>query len=391
MNHRISFFIIAFSLLAGAPLSAKDPITVTEADGTVTALPRDGIIEFVKDVRANPRTLTLTVLTHPFQFNVTKDAADQAVAIRFISPELGIDKTFAGPNTVQTVDRVEDFLRSQEFLAPFFRLVNAGGPGATFSGNPNGTIESSARAAFGAVLLEQPATAEESEAASKSGMGFRDLTLGLGFSQFDSDGFDGSRLKVSPAYTLKLGRDKQKKLAFNLPLERITVEGLQTYRAGTQVQYVQPVALPGDITWQAAPDVSYSVLGSLDIPSYSGTIGGGLANTLGKTAGPYFGNAGFYYAYFTNLGGIDTNLSANLYSYGLQLGRRLGKRWAVSAYGVGMVEKLNYGSGKDYQTAGVSLLYRILNRFNLEVSVNKTFNLPGYSDTSFSFGSGWNF
>jgi hypothetical protein len=384
-------FLSAFALFAGLPIVfAKAPLTVTEANGVVTPLDQDGLYKFVDDLRNNPRSVTLNIYGHPFSFNVIKDGAGQAVSIQFVSPELGINKTFTGSNTGSTMDATKDFLKSEEFLAPFFRLINVNGPGSTFSGNPNGTIESNAQMSFGSVLLQNPPSAEEKELDARD-QSQRDFTVGLGFSKFDSDGFDGSRLKASPAYTFKMGEKKQEKLTINLPMERITVEGLQTYRLGSLVQFVHPVELPHGVLWRVAPDVSYSFLGSLDIPSYSGTIGGGLTNVFSKEVGPYFGNAGGYYSYFSSLGGIDTKLSAHLFSYGTQFGRRFGKRWVSSVYVVGVTERLNYGSGKDYQTGGVSLAYKIFNRFNIEVSVNRTYNLPGYNDTSFSFGSGWSF
>ena len=70
---------------------------------------------------------------------------------------------------------------------------------------------------------------------------------------------------MTPAYSWKVGKGHDNEINLTVPLERIDIQGLNTYRAGTILQFVHPFELPGEIIWKLGPDINYSFLGSMDL------------------------------------------------------------------------------------------------------------------------------
>jgi hypothetical protein len=233
-------------------------------------------------------------------------------------------------------------------------------------------------------------TAEEKE--KEAGARLNSMTIGIGVSNFDSKGFSGTDHRVSPSYTWKLGGGSMpNELTLTVPVEEISVEGMESYRAGMILQFVHPFAMPGGVVLKAGPSVSYSYLVSPGLGATTGTIGGGLTAVLRKEWDPYFGDFGLFYGRFQDLGGFKTDLTVNSYSYGLQFGRRVVQRWVVSVYGIGVNDDVSGQPGKNYGLVGAAVAYRIYKSFNLQLSANRTIGLSDFRDTAVDLGSAWNF
>ncbi|MBI3291412.1 MAG: hypothetical protein HYZ73_01165 [Elusimicrobia bacterium] len=380
--------IVTFAGMSGASLShAKDPIRVLE-NGVWTSISQDGIIAFAKDYEKNPRDLTLEILDHPFTFDVTPDACGtNCTSLRFISTELRIDKTFTGANTDAVSTALKDYLKREEFLTPFIRLINSGA-GAQLSGSPVGSIGSTVKATFHDVIFSPTKTFEERQHLAVPGT---DPTISSGYGQFKNSGFEGSVISVSPGFALDFGARKDKHLKFSIPTSRIDLEGLRTYRSGLILQYLHPVYFRGHYTLTVGPGLSYLATVSKDLPNFSGLLGGAFSVSLTKDWERYLGTLGSYYGHFNNLGGLDTDINANIYGWGVQTGYRLSQRMVVAIYLVGMHERVNGFSAVTYHTMGTSFSYKVLNRFNLTISANRLFGLPDNRLVDYGLGSAWFF
>lgn len=374
---------------AAAPAWARDPIVIIE-NGARTGYGRQGIIDFAKDFEANPRDLTLEVLGHQFGFNVNgagNNCGATCTSLQFTSPDLGIDRTFTGANTADISRQFQDFVKSEAFLKPFIRLINAG-PGAQISGTPASTIGSVVRANFSDALFERVRTSEEKANPTAPG---RDPAFSAGFARLSHDGFEGHVISVSPGFTLDFGEHKDQHLKFSFPMAQISIEGLRTYRAGLVTQYLYPFFPAEGWTITVGPGLSYLTTFSLDLPNYSGLMGGGFSTTAQRDWKDYFATAATYYGRFQNLGGIDTDIQANVYGWGTQAGRRWKERWVTALQLVGMHERVTGFAVNTYHTLGISNSYKILNKFNVTFSVNKVVGLPSQRFADFGLGSAWFF
>jgi hypothetical protein len=376
-------------LTASGEAQANVAVVYTNSTtGAVTDISGHHIYAQIQNTfESQPDPFTLQVLGHSFNVDINQGSGANVTKLTFNSSELGIAQPITGTNTDSTANALRLYLKSEAFQSRFFALINTSGGGATYSGVPYGSVDSISNTALTAVLTPPLQTVEEKDHAPQ----LNSINVGLGFDSFDNQGFSGTDYKVSPAYTWKMGADKDNELNLTVPLEWISIEGLQSYRAGTVVQFVHPFHLPYGLTLKVGPDLSYSSLVSLAFDGYTGTIGGGLTGALSRDWGPYFGDLGLFYGRYQDLGGIDTGLKANSYSGGLQVGRHIAKRWVAAVYGVGVKDDVNEVPGKDYMLAGASVAYRIYKSFSLTLSVNHTFGIPDFHDTTTNLGSAWNF
>lgn len=377
--------ILGIFFLAGSVSHAKDAIVVTEADGTQKAFTKNGLIDFTDDYQNNPRNLTLNILDHIFTFSATQSGG-QTTGVRFVSQEMGIDQTFTGGTTGDTVNNLKNFLKSNDFLGPFINLINTGA-GAQISGTPTGSINRTASVSLNQVKSTTLTTADEKEGGAQLG----GVELAAGFTQFDSNGFRGKSTGGSPGYSWKLGDFKDRRFNLTLPVEVITLEGLQTYRVGIILQYIRPFYLTRRLTLRVGPDVSYSVIGSLDIPNISGTIGGAMTTTLTQDWEKYILSFGGYYGRYQSLGGIPTHIQANIGAYGLQLGRRVGQKSIVSVFGEDTVNNVLFQPLRVYHTVGAAFTHRLLGRWSVTVGGAKVLGIPGYDGTEITASSQWKF
>lgn len=388
MRSRIAFVFFLIALFFCRPAFARDPIVIIEG-GVATPFNQQGIIDFAKDYETNPRDLTLEVLAHPFIFNVgpINNCGAACTSLRFRSPELGIDETFAGANTAEVSAKFKDFIKSQDFLKRFIRLINAGA-GAQISGSPVGSIGSAVRMGFQDAMFSTIKTAEERGAPTPQG---KDPQFSGGFAQFSSDGFGGRMLSVTPGFALDFGERRDKQLKFSFPLTQIDLEGLKTYRAGLALQYLYPIRFEEGYTLTLGPGLSYLGTFSLDLPNYSGLMGGALSTSLQKDWQKTFATGAVYYGRFNNLGGIDTDIQANIYGWGTQAGYRFAKRWVAAVHLVGLHERVAGFPLATYHTLSASCSYKILNRFNIQFSASKLFGLPRQRFVDVGLGSAWFF
>ncbi|MBI3549185.1 MAG: hypothetical protein HY078_09115 [Elusimicrobia bacterium] len=379
-----------FAVLSCGPAFAKDPIVIIE-NGTRTGYSQSGLIQFAKDYESNPRTLTLEVLGHPFQFITNPLGGPNAcgatcTSLRFTAAELGIDKTFTGSNTADLSSQLRDFLKGGDFLPKFVRLINAG-PGGQISGSPSSTINATMKATFQDVMFNGIKTAEQ----KASGAPGTDPTFSGGFAEFTNDGYAGHMIGVTPGFALDFGEKKDRHLKFSFPLAQINFEGLKTYRAGLILQYLHPLYFKDGWTWTVGPGVSYSGTASMDLPNYSGLIGAAGSTSLQKDWEKNFGTLGAYYGKFNNLGGLDTDIDANILGWGAQAGHRFGQRWVAALQLVGMHERVAGFAFNTYHTIGVMASYKIFNKFDLTFSVNKVVGLPKQRFIDAGLGSAWFF
>jgi hypothetical protein len=375
------------ALLSSSPAMAKDPIVIIEG-GVRTAYGRQGIIDFAKDFEANPRDLTLEVLGHPFGFAVNAaGCAAACTALTFTSVELGINRTFTGANTAEISSKFKDFVKSEEFLKPFMRLINSGA-GAQLTGSPVGTVGSVVRTTFQDTMFQTVRTAEERAARVPPG---KDPQFSGGFAQFTTDGFEGKVLAVTPGFTLDFGQERDKHLKFSFPIARIDLEGLRTYRAGMTLQYLHPVKFGDGWTWTLGPGASYQTTVSVDLPNFTGLLGGAMSSSLQHDWERCFATAAGYYGRFGNLGGIDTDILANIYGWGGQAGLRWSRRWVTALQAVGIHERVAGFRPTTYHTVGTAVTYKIFNKFNTTFSISRLFGLPKQRFVDVGLGSAWFF
>ena len=390
MKTRIAFASLLAALFVYSPASARDPIIIIE-NGVRTPFNQQGLLDFAKDYETNPRDLTLEILGHPFGFDVSgppgPPCTTNCTSLRFTSDELGLDETFAGANTAEVSAAFKDFIKSQDFLKRFMRLINAGA-GAQISGSPVGSIGSAVRMGFQDVMFSSIKTAEEKGAPPPKG---QDPAFSGGFAQFSSDGFNGRVLSVTPGFGLDFGAKRDKHLKFSFPLTQIDVEGLKTYRAGLALQYLYPVYFGDGYTLTLGPGASYLTTFSLDLPNYSGLLGGALSTALQKDWEKTFATGAVYYGRFNNLGGFDTDIQANIYGWGAQAGYRFAKRWVAAVHLVGLHERVTGFPVTTYHTISASCSYKILNRFNLQLSASKLVGLPKQRFADVGLGTIWFF
>jgi len=381
----LAAILFIFLISNGFPIYAKDPITVTDASGT-SAFSGNGLIDFFNNnYQPNPRTATLNVLGNLFTFDTGGKTGSQVTSIRFVSQDLGIDQTFTGPDSTSATNALKNFLTSNAFLSQFIKLVNTG-PGAQVTGTPTGAVNKTAAIAQQQLSQQSMTTSDE-----KAGQQLAGVELAAGFTTFDANGFQGKSTGGSPGYSWKLGDHQDRRFNFTMPVAVISVEGLQTYRVGTIFQYVHPFYLTPRLTLRVGPDVSYTVIGSLDLPNISGTIGGAMTNTLTQDWDKYVLTFGGYYGRFQNLGGIPTGIQANIGAYGLQGGRRIGQRSILSLFAE---DTLNNVIGQPivvYHVLGTAFSHRLLGRWNLTLGVDETLGIPGYTATEFTASSQWKF
>lgn len=379
--------LLALALLCAAPAAAKDPIVVIE-NGVRTPYGREGIIDFAKDYEKNPRILTLEVLGHPFHFTPNANGCGAAcTSLNFVSPELGVNRTFTGNSTAEVSAKFQEFVKSDEFLKPFMRLINSGA-GAQLTGSPSSAVGSVVQMTFRDSFFERIRTAEEKANPTAPG---RDPSFSAGFARFSNDGFGGSVISVAPGFTLNFGEHKDQHLKVNIPMAQVSLEGLRTYRTGVVTQYLIPFFPAEGWTITLGPGISYLMSFSLDLPQFSGLMGGGLSSTVQRDWDHYFATGAGYYGRFNNLGGIDTDIQANIYGWGGQAGRRFGRRWVSYLQLVSMHERVAGFPINTYHTAGVAVSYKILDKFNLTLSTNKVFGLPNQRFADFGMGSAWFF
>ena len=383
---RIRSFLAVCALLLAAPAAARDPIVIIEG-GTRSGYGKQGIIDFAKDYELNPRDLTLEVLGHPFVFDINAAGCGAGcTSLRFISAELGIDRTFTGANTAEVSAAFKDFIKSEDFLKRFIRLINSGA-GAQISGSPVGSIGSAVRMGFQDLMFNGIKTTEQKNGQPAG----RDPAFSGGFAQFSSDGFNGNIVSVTPGFQLDFGGKRDKHLKFSFPLTQIDFEGLKTYRAGLAMQYLYPIYFDNNITLTAGPGLSYLGTFSVDLPNYSGLLGGALSTSLQKDWEQFFTTGAVYYGKFANAGGIDTDISANIYGWGTQTGYRFKKRWVTALHLVGLHERVAGFEKVTYHTVSTSLSYKILNKFNLTFSVSKLVGLPKQRFVDVGMGTAWFF
>ncbi|MBI5203079.1 MAG: hypothetical protein HY925_15915 [Elusimicrobia bacterium] len=384
--HRL-FAAAVLGFVLCRPAFAKDPIVIVEANGSRAGYGREGIIQFAKDYELNPRTLTLEVLSHPFNFNVLAGAGANVTSFQFVSSELGINETFNGANTAAIISAFKDYLKSSGFLEKFVRLINTGA-GAQLSGGPTSTIGMVVKQTFHDQMFSQVRTLEQRTSNVPPGT---DPSFSGGFAQFSTDGFGGKAFSFTPGFTLDFGAKKDKKLKFSIPLSQIDLEGLKTYRAGLGIQYLYPVYLPDGWTWTVGPGLSYTGTVSLDLPNYTGLIGGAMSTGLQKDWTQTFAGVAAYYGRFNNLGGLNTNIQANIFGWGTQVGYRLGQRWVTALQLVGLHERVAGFQIQTYHTLGTAFSYKILNKFDLTFSISKLMGLPKQRYLDFGLGSAWFF
>ncbi|MFA6317123.1 MAG: hypothetical protein WC943_06865 [Elusimicrobiota bacterium] len=379
--------IAASVLFLTSSASALDPIRVCEIGQTCTPYGQQGIIDFAKDYESNPRDLHLYIFEHAFSFDVGPGTCGaNCTSLRFQSAEMGVDKTFTGANTAEVSRAFQDYVKSESFLKAFIRLINMGA-GQVISGSPAATIGTLVRAGFQDTLFSNIKTMEEKSGAAPG----RDPAVSASYGQFKDSGYKGKVFSFAPGFSLDFGEHKDKKLKFTIPLSQIDMEGLKTYRAGIMVQYQHPFYLPGNVTVMVGPGLSYSAMGSADLPNFSGIAGGALAATANKDWKSVFATVGGYYGGFKNMGGIDTSIRADVFGWGLQTGYRFGKRWVAAVYGVGIQESVRGFNRTTYHTAGASLSYKIFNRFNVTGSAQHLFGLSNRQFAEFGLGSAWFF
>lgn len=90
-------------------------------------------------------------------------------------------------------------------------------------------------------------------------------------------------------------------------------------------------------------------------------------------------------------GGIKTNIQVNIGAYGLQLGRRLGRRSILTIYGEDTVNNVIGKPIRVYHTVGSAFTHRLLGRWNVTFGVARTLGIPGFESTEFSASSQWKF
>lgn len=383
--------IVASLLGLASWAGAHDAIRVCDTNLVCNPYGQQGIIDFAKDYEQYPRDVTLYVLGHPFGFDVASAVAQDncgadCTSLRFQSAEMGIDQTFTGGNTAEVSRAFQDFVKSESFLRAFIKLINSGA-GAVISGSPIATVGTVVRAGFQDTMFSNIKTAEEKGAAAPG----RDPAVSASYGQFKDSGYEGKVISVSPGFSLDFGEHKDKKLKFTIPLSQIDVEGLKTYRAGIIVQYQHPFYLPGNVTATIGPGLSYSAMGSTDLPNFSGIAGAAFSITVNKDWKKTFATVGGYYGGFKNMGGLDTGIRADVFGWGFQTGYRFGKRTVAAAYAVGIQESVRGFNRTTYHTAGVSLSYRIFNRFNVTGSAQHLFGLSNRQFAEVGLGSAWFF
>lgn len=379
--------LLASLMLMSAPASAKDAIVIIE-NGTRTGFGRQGLIDFARDYETNPRDLTLEVFNHQFGFDINANGCGaNCTGFTFTSSELGINQSFTGANTADLIAQFKDYLKGSGFLKKFMRLINAG-PGAQISGGPTSSINNAVKMTFNDVMFKNIDTTEKRNSKVPAGA---DPQFSGGFAQFSADGFKGKALSVTPGFALDFGAARDKQLKFSFPVTQIEVEGLRTYRAGFGLQYLYPIKYDGGWTLTLGPGASYLVTASLDLPNFSGLMGLAMSSALQKDWEKHFATAAAYYGRFNNAGGIDTDIQANIYGWGLQYGYRLGQRWVAAGHLVGMHERVAGFPITTYHTVSTSLTYKIFNKFDLSFSVSKLTGLPRQRYLDFGMGTAWFF
>lgn len=381
--------LAALALFLAAPSFAKDPIVIVE-NGVRTGYGRQGIIDFVKDYERNGRDITLEILGHSFGFDVNgggNNCGTACTSLRFTSAEMGIDRTFTGVDSSDLSRQFQAFVKQESFLKPFMRLINSG-PGGQLTGSPTTAVGATVRSQFQDVMFQGIKTVEQREA---KGVPLTDPQLSGGFAQFTTDGFAGKVLAFTPGFVLDFGEKKDKHLKISVPIARVEVEGLKTYRAGLTTQYLYPFYPADGWTIIVGPGLSYVTTFSLDLPNYTGLIGGAMSTSVQRDWERYFATMAAYYGRFNNLGGIDAGIQANIYGWGAQAGRRWSKRWVTALQLVGMHERAAGFTPTTYHTVGAAVTYKIRDKFDLTLSANKLFGLPGQRFADIGLGSAWFF
>lgn len=383
--------LTAVLLVCAAPSYAKDPIVIIE-NGVRTGYGQQGIIDFAKDYESNPRDLTLEVLGHPFVFDVGiggvgNNCGTGCTSLNFRADEMGVNESFTGTDTADLIRQFKDFVKGERFLKPFMRLINSG-PGGQLTGSPVTAVGATVRSQFQDVMFANIKTSEQRESKAPP---LTDPQFSGGFAQFTTDGYGGKVVSFAPGFTLDFGAKKDQHLKISMPVARIDLEGLRTYRAGLTTQYLYPFYPSDGWTITVGPGLSYVTTFSADLPSFTGLMGGALSTSVQRDWEKYFAGAATYYGRFNNLGGIDAGIQANIYGWGAQGGVRYAKRWVSALQIVGMHERAAGFTPSTYHTVGVATTYKILNRFDLTFSINKMFGLPGQRFADLGLGSAWFF
>lgn len=389
-RRRLLLIVSAFLLVSAPAAWAKDAVFVIDTKtGAQDRLSREGLIDYANQYKTDPHEIKLVVLNHPFFFESlsSNHCAASCTSFTFRSDELGINKAFSGANTDDLIQQLKDYLKGSDFLTKFMRLINSGA-GGQISGGPTSSMDTMVRATFHDTMFSKLDTVEQKTSAGPTGT---DPQFSGGFAQFSSDGFQGHSIGVTPGFTLDFGDKRDKKLKISIPLSQIDLGGLKTYRAGLGLQYVYPVHLGNGLTWTISPGVSYAGTFSMDLPNFSGLIGGAASTSLQKDFDRLFGTAAIYYGRFNNLGGINTAIQANVYGWGAQAGYRLGSRWVTALQLVGMHERVAGFPITSYETISNSWSYKILDRFDVTASISKMFGLVNQRYVDVGLGSAWFF
>ena len=383
------FLLAALLVLVAAPSFAKEPIIIIE-NGARIGYGRQGLFDFVRDYERNGRDVVLEIFGHPFGFDVNgggNNCGTACTTLRFTSAEMGIDQSFTGVDSADLSHQFQDFVKQERFLKPFMRLINSG-PGGQLTGSPTTAVGATVRAQFQDVMFSGIKTAEQRESKEPP---LKDPQFSGGFAQFTTDGYAGKVISFTPGFTLDFGAKKDQHLKVSLPVARVDIEGLRTYRAGLTTQYLYPFYPEDGWTIIVGPGLSYVTTFSADLPSFTGLMGGALSASAQRDWEQYFATGAVYYGRFNNLGGIDAGIQANIYGWGTQAGRRWNKRWVTALQFIGMHERAAGFVPTTYHTLGIAATYKILNKFDLTFSVNKMFGLPNQRFADLGLGSAWFF
>ncbi len=257
---------------------------------------------------------------------------ENSPSVNLSVPSLGINQAFSEATRSDSLEDLKDFLSKDggTLLNQINGELAAVSPSDPIAGNPTSLMSQMVDEGFDSGFSDNQSTGAvtnmNQEAATDN-----QLAMSMRFGKYTAEGKDVQSLALPLSYTIRFDDKPKNQLHLSLPIHYSKTEDAASYRVGLGVGYSFPIR----DNWSITPDISYGLMGSVELGSVGAIVGGSVTSrynwalgegglAMGNMIGSYQTQALEYDDYE-----VDSELSNVIFKNGLMYNRKLTNRIAM--------------------------------------------------------------
>ncbi len=199
--------------------------------------------------------------------------AGSSSSLNFSIPGLNVNEVFAGANRDDSLDKLEEYLKTNDILGKILNYQAKNSPFSPITGQ-GGLIPTTLGSDFSSSFTEVATNIAAPASVAADGKSNL-IGVGVSYGSGKIGDLKTSVVHIPLSYTFRNDIDPRRQLVFQLPITYSELDGAKSLQGGLGVAYRFPMS----DNWTLTPGVKLSFVGSADLATVAGLYSATLAST----------------------------------------------------------------------------------------------------------------